>query len=214
MSDEHGMRAFEDRRWTSKVQEPAYRHHAALALVRRGPILDVGAGDGLFLRMLAERGFADAKGLDLSPVAVERGRKDGLDVECVDITASLPFADGSFETVVALDVLEHVIEPASLLREMGRVGREVIVTVPNFLHWRQRLQMMSGSVPFQARPARGHVYWFDEGILRQLAAEVGLRVDVVMRERGARLGSVGGRLADARPSLFAVSIAARLSASR
>jgi methionine biosynthesis protein MetW len=213
MSDEHGMRAFEDRRWTSKVQQPAYRHHAALSLVRRSPILDVGAGDGLFLRMLSERGFADAKGLDLSPVAVERGRKDGLDVECVDITAPLPFADASFETVVALDVLEHVLEPANLLQEMGRVGREVVVTVPNFLHWRQRLQMLSGSVPFQARPARGHVHWFDEGILTRLAAEAGLGVDVVMRERGARLGRLGDRLAATRPSLFAVSIAARLSAA-
>jgi SAM-dependent methyltransferase len=189
-----------------------FRHRAALQLVERGPVLDVGTGDGLLLAMLASVGISGARGVDLSPVAVRVAREKGLDVQRFDATARLPFADGEFATACALDVLEHLTDPVRLVEELSRVAGSVVLAVPNFLHWRQRLQVARGIVPFQCRPARGHVYWFTEEILLDVAGRAGLRPERLLREPGTRLGGVGRRLADLRPSVFAVSVAARFTA--
>ena len=152
---------FENRRWLGKDQELVWRHRAALELVQEEPVLDLGGGDGLFLKLLQEKGFRNLMLLDISPVAVQKAHAKGLEAEVVDITKPLPFADKSFGTVCALDVLEHLYDPLCLLREMARVGRSVVVVVPNFHYWKGRLWMLLGKIPFQCKPQRGHVHWFN-----------------------------------------------------
>ena len=203
------MRRFEDRRWTSRRQAPVWRHRAALELVRQVPVLDVGGGDGLFLRMLAERGLSPAEMTDLSPVAVERARSDGLTAHLVDLDEGLPFADGAFGTVCALDVLEHLTDPAAALSEMARVGREVVVVVPNFSYWRDRIRVAFGRVPFQLRPGRGHVTWFNATVLRDLLSTTQLRVDEIVHAGSTRLSGPGALLASRLPNAFAHSFAVR-----
>ncbi len=203
------MRRFEDRRWSSYVQEPMWRHRAALALVRQEPVLDVGGGDGLFLTMLAERGLTELAMADFSEVAVERARESGLDAHLVDLDEGLPFPDGAFGTVCALDVLEHLTDPAQGLAELARVGREVVIVVPNFSYWRDRLRVAMGRVPFMLRPGRGHVYWFNRRVLNGLLADAGLRVETTRRGGPARLGPLGRFLAASLPNTFAHSFAVR-----
>ncbi|MEA2556904.1 MAG: hypothetical protein QOG88_442, partial [Actinomycetota bacterium] len=53
------VREFEDKRWANRVQSPVWRHVTAAGMVVAEPVLDVGGGDGLLLRMLRERGFSD-----------------------------------------------------------------------------------------------------------------------------------------------------------
>jgi methionine biosynthesis protein MetW len=190
-----------------------YRHKAALRLVKQQPVLDVGTGDGLFLRMLRDAGVTDAVGIDLSDVGARKARAAHLDVRVVDASDGLPFGDRTFGTVCALDVLEHTTNPRDLLAELARVGHDVVVTVPNFHHWRQRLQVLIGHVPFQMRPGRGHVFWFNEQILLGLGREVGLVPAQVLSEPGARLGPLGVWLAARQPRLFAVSLAVRFISS-
>ena len=207
--DAHEVARFEDRRWTERAQQPEWRHRAALELVRADPVLDIGGGDGLLLRMLAERGFTRLALADVSPVAVESARAAGFDAEVADVIRGLPHPDGSFATVCALDVLEHLYDPLAALREMARVGREVILVVPNFHHWRERAQMLVGRTPFQSRPERGHVHWFNPATFRSLVRDAGLVVEAELLQATRRFGPLGERLARARPTLFAGSVAVR-----
>ena len=203
------MRRFEDRRWSSSTQKPMWRHRAALELVREEPVLDVGGGDGLFLTMLAERGLTELAMADFSEVAIERARASGLDAHLVDLDEGLPFPDGAFGTVCALDVLEHLMDPARGIAELARVGREVVIVVPNFSYWRDRLRVALGRVPFQFRPARGHVYWFNRRVLSDLLSEAGLRVETTRRGGPERLGPLGSFLAACLPNAFSHSFAIR-----
>jgi SAM-dependent methyltransferase len=193
-----------------------WRHRAALRLVGAEPILDIGGGDGLLLRLFQEVGLQHLTLADLSPVAVEKVRAAGFEADLVDVTQGLPYGDDAFGTVCALDVLEHLYDPLPALREMGRVGREVVVVVPNFQYWRERVDMVRGRIPFQSRPARGHIHWFDPAGFHAMLHEAGLQVEEELREAPVRLGRAGERLAAWRPSLFASSIgvrARRVSAS-
>lgn len=96
----------------------------------RGRILDLGCGTGGVLPHLAE--FGDALGLDPAPEAAKYCQRRGVPM-VVGGGATLPFADGSFDAVLALDVIEHVPDDAALLREARRVlrpGGVLLLTVP------------------------------------------------------------------------------------
>lgn len=206
----NGVAAFEDARWSRGRQKLVLRHALALPLVARGPVLDVGGGDGLFASLLAERrGFAVTV-LDISPVAVRLAEERGIAGRVWDISGGLPFDARSFGTVCALDVLEHLYDPLSLLREMGRIGRDVVISVPNFNFIAGRVAMLGGRTPFQSKPQRGHVYWFNWTVLRRMARDAGMRVEAVSYGPILRFGAFGRFLARTAPNLFADSYVARL----
>jgi methionine biosynthesis protein MetW len=208
--DADQVRDFENRRWANQPQTPVWRHTVTVELVKAEPVLDVGGGDGLLLRMLRERGFSDIRLSDISPVAVDQARAQGFVADVGDALAGLPYGNDEFATVCALDVLEHVLDPVTVLRELARIGREVVIATPNFNHLRARLAVATGRVPFQNKPARGHSYWMNQRVLAGLCDEAGLRPLEWKFEPSGRLGSAGQQLADRRPNLFAVAFAARL----
>ncbi|MCC6443332.1 MAG: class I SAM-dependent methyltransferase [Armatimonadetes bacterium] len=201
---------FEDKRWTEKEQKIVWRHKAALQLVSEEPVLDLGGGDGLFLTLLRERGFQQLKLLDISPVGVQKVKDKGFDAEVGDITRPLPFPDNAFGTACALDVLEHLYDPLSTLKEMARVSRWVVIVVPNFSFWKDRMQMLLGQVPFASKPKRGHVHWFNWTELRGITEQAGLRIDAALLGDIQRIGPAGKWLAKGRPNLFAHSLGVRL----
>lgn len=209
----YGLQRFEDARWEAAEQVPVWRHWAAVQLVRCEPVLDVGGGDGLLLRMLRERGFKELMLVDLSPVAVERAKEAGFRAVVHDISEGLPFSNGTFGTATLCDVLEHVYDPAGLLREAARVASEVVVVVPNFHYWRDRAQMLVGRVPFQCKPRRGHVHWFNEQLLEEILSGAGLRENARLVGGFTRFGPIGGALARMRPRLFGTAFAVRAVAS-
>ncbi len=201
---------FEDARWSRTDQPVEWRHRAALRLVLAEPVLDVGAGDGLFLWMLRlHYGFSELRLLDLSPVAVEKARRKGIPAVRGDVTQPLPYADGVFGTACAIDVLEHLHDPARALRELARVARAVVIVVPNFHYWRDRWRMVTGRVPFQCKPERGHVHWFNPMRLDVTLAYAGLHAEATLVGGPGALGSLGKRMARRWPALFAHSLAVR-----
>jgi SAM-dependent methyltransferase len=205
------LQAFEDRRWDGQDQNLVWRHEVALKLVTAEPVLDVAGGDGLLLSLLRERkGFSRLNLLDISPVAVEKARCKSLEADVADITKPLPFPDNTFGTACALDVLEHLYDPLPTVREMARVARWVVLVVPNFHYWKDRAQMLLGQVPFQCKPRRGHVHWFNYIMLQELTANGELGVDTLIFGGFRRYGPVGHWLARWHPNLFAHSFAARL----
>lgn len=94
-------------------------------------ILDVGCGTGTMLTHLAS--FGNAQGVDIDEEAVGYCHERGLRDVSLGEAAELPFPDGTFDLVTALDVVEHLDDDVSALREMGRVLRAegyLLVTVP------------------------------------------------------------------------------------
>jgi ubiquinone/menaquinone biosynthesis C-methylase UbiE len=190
--DTSQVQAFEDRRWSEQDQVPVWRHEAALNLVVDEPVLDVAGGDGSFLSQLRERrGFERLTLIDISPVGVEKASRKDLDANVVDITKCLPFEDNSFGTACALDVLEHLYAPLLTLKEMARVARSLVIVVPNFHYWKDRTQMLLGQVPFECKPKRGHIYWFNYFILREMIPLAGLQVEAFVVSGIKRFGAVG-----------------------
>ncbi|MEK6279739.1 MAG: class I SAM-dependent methyltransferase [Acidobacteriota bacterium] len=97
-------------------------------------ILDVGCGTGANLEMLSE--FGDISGVDVSAEAVSYCHARGLGNVRQAVAEALPFADGSFELVTALDVIEHLDDDVAGLREMWRLLRpdgRILLFVPAFM---------------------------------------------------------------------------------
>jgi SAM-dependent methyltransferase len=98
-----------------------------------GRALDVGCGVGQVVARLTEAGF-EAHGVDVSEPNIERARKFSPRCQLYD-GKHLPFADGFFASVGALNVLEHVEEPEAFIKELVRVaapGGRVLISSPNF----------------------------------------------------------------------------------
>jgi len=112
-------------------------------------ILDLGCGDGQLLQHLQQHKNTTGYGLELSTNSVVQCIKNGVNVIQSNLDQGLSqFDDNSFDTVVLSLTLQAVHKPKTLLCEMLRVGKQGIVTFPNFAYWRNRLQLSSsGKMP-------------------------------------------------------------------
>lgn len=92
-------------------------------------LLDVGCGIGAYARPLRDAGF-DWMGCEVDAARCTALAQAGLPHARVE-RDTLPFADGSFDAALCIEVLEHVVDIDTFLREVRRVAREVIISVPN-----------------------------------------------------------------------------------
>jgi methionine biosynthesis protein MetW len=106
-------------------------------------VLDVGCGGGELLELLARRRGADGRGIEISPEGVAACLARGLPVMQGDADRDLDyFPAGAFDYVILSQTLQAVARPRRVLTELLRIGERVIVTLPNFGHWRVRLDLM------------------------------------------------------------------------
>lgn len=109
-------------------------------------VLDLGCGDGTLLDHLKRTRDVDGYGLEIDPNNIVSCIQRGVNVIQSDLDAGLTdyFDDDSFDYVVMTQTIQAVHYPSRLLSEMLRVGREGIVTFPNFGHWSSRVQLALG----------------------------------------------------------------------
>lgn len=111
-------------------------------------VLDLGCGDGTLLRHLADEQQVNGYGLELATESVTACVKKGVNVIHTDLNAGLAdFDDQTFDYVIMTQALQMVRHPDRLIDEMLRIGKEGIVTFPNFGYWKCRLAIARGRMP-------------------------------------------------------------------
>ena len=111
-------------------------------------VLDLGCGNGEFLQLLRERRQVRGTGIEIDEGEITAAIARGLNIVEQDLDGGLAnFPDQSFDTVVMAHALQAVHFPDRILDEMLRIGREGIVTFPNFGHWRCRTSLALGRMP-------------------------------------------------------------------
>ncbi|MEP4145713.1 MAG: methionine biosynthesis protein MetW [Halioglobus sp.] len=103
-------------------------------------VLDLGCADGEFLQTLRDQRQVRGTGIEIDQHNINKAISRGLNIIEQDMDKGLDnFPDQSFDTVVLAHALQAVHYPDRVLEEMLRIGRQGIVTFPNFGHWRCRL---------------------------------------------------------------------------
>ena len=111
-------------------------------------VLDLGCGDGSLLRHLNEVRQVNGYGVEKDPDNVVACLDNGINVIQVDLEQGLAgFEDGFFDHVIMSLSLQAIHNTQGILREMLRVGREAVVSFPNFGFWRHRQSILNGRMP-------------------------------------------------------------------
>ncbi len=124
-------------------ETPSLEYRAILSWIRQGSsVLDLGCGDGSLLDLLVRGRDVRAQGIEIDEQAIYQCVAKGLSVFHEDIDNGLSdYADQSFDYVILNQSFQQVKKPDTVLREALRVGKEVIVGLPNFAHYQARLQI-------------------------------------------------------------------------
>jgi methionine biosynthesis protein MetW len=111
-------------------------------------VLDLGCGDGSLLRYLKETRAVRGYGVEISDADIVSCIANGVNVIQNDLESGLSdFENGSFDFVMLSQTLQATRHTEPLIREMLRVGREGIVSFPNFGYWKNRLHVLLGNMP-------------------------------------------------------------------
>jgi methionine biosynthesis protein MetW len=179
------QKAYYERYWAGHgervVRDMSHLLEAVVCSTSR--VLDVGCGDGRTCGLWLRDHAAEYVGVDISELAIREARAAGLDARLIQDATDLPFADGQFDVVVCVEVLEHVFLPHRVAVEILRVlrpGGVCLVTVPNVTYWRRRLEFMVGRWnPFGdgfsiTQPWRDpHIRFFTRGSLENMLLSSG-----------------------------------------
>lgn len=111
-------------------------------------VLDLGCGDGSLLRYLKETRAVRGYGVEISDMDIVSCIANGVNVIQNDLDAGLSdFEDNTFDFVILSQTLQATRYTEALIQEMLRVGREGIVSFPNFGYWKSRLNVLLGNMP-------------------------------------------------------------------
>ena len=112
-------------------------------------VLDVGCDDGTLMLSLKKNKNVDARGIEISKDKVQTCVSKGLTV--IEGNAELDlkqFPNDSFDYVVLGQTLQAFVNPEIVIKELLRVGKKAIITIPNFGHWKVRLNLLiKGTMP-------------------------------------------------------------------
>ena len=112
-------------------------------------VLDVGCGDGTLMEYLKDSRKIDIRGIEISKNNVQKCLSKGLTVIEGDAEKDLlQFPDSSFDFVILSQRLQAFLTPEIVIKELLRVGKKAVVTIPNFGFWKVRLHLLlKGTMP-------------------------------------------------------------------
>lgn len=169
-------------------------------------ILDLGCGDGSFLRRLKDEKNISALGLEIDEDSIVRCIGNGVPVIQGDLNDTLDYLpDNSFDLAILSHTLQETRRPDRLLKDIVRIGKQAAVSVINFGHWRCRLQVMfKGKMP---RSSQMPFQWYDTPNIhfctlkdfRGLCNDLGIRIVAEYPVSGRY-----PRMTRRKPNLFAI----------
>ncbi|SEM83010.1 Methyltransferase domain-containing protein [Methylobacterium sp. UNC300MFChir4.1] len=156
-------------------------------------LLDVGCGTGTITSTLRDALSLDVVGVEPHPERAEQARTEGLNVITGVYDRTFAQRNEKFDYILFADVLEHLVDPAEMLREVKNSlapdGR-VLASIPNVAHWTVRAQLLFGN--FNYKPTgimdATHLRWFTRRSVRRLFEAAGYEVEDI---RGAAGGWMG-----------------------
>lgn len=152
-------------------------------------VLEIGCGAGQTLEMLKKKQqCSETVGIELFPEAAELSKEKVDLVHCMDVEKnSMPDNIGKFDLILLLDVLEHLVDPWTVLARLTSahlaVGGRVIVSLPNARHFSLVLPLLCGKFDYQERGIldKTHLRFFTRSSAANLLKNAGLTIESTKR---------------------------------
>ena len=169
---------FQAKRFSSKFEDndsKCYINYKIVAEMvgENHKVLDLGCNFGQLGKLLIEKGN-EVHGIDISPKAVECSKSLGIMAKVGNLEETIDFENQSFHVIVAMEVIEHILDTDLLLDEIYRVlktdGR-LIITTPNMASLGKRILLLLGRNPYMEssytypKGAVGHIRFFTKDSL-------------------------------------------------
>jgi len=160
-------------------------------------VLDVGCGDGTLIEALIKQKNIDARGIELKESKVKQCISKGLSVIQGNAETELSqFPDKAFDFVILSQTLQAFYQPENVLDELLRVGKKVIISIPNFGYWRVRTSLLFlGKMPVtKSLPD----FWYNTPNLHmcsikdfyQLCAKKKIKIDKIIGINNEKISSI------------------------
>jgi methionine biosynthesis protein MetW len=153
-----------------------------LSMIPEGSrVLDVGCGTGSISCLIRDKRSADVVGLEPNADRARRTAERGITVEMGTFSEDVVRRHGTFDVVLFADVLEHLEDPAAMLRQVRGALRprgRVLASIPNVAHWSVRLNLLVGRFDYQPTGIMDatHLRWFTRAGVARLFRDSGYRV--------------------------------------
>ena len=147
----------------------------------RARVLDVGCGTGSLTNIVNEGKGNEVYGIEPDETRAQVAKSRGIEVFCGILTEDYLRRQGPFDVVILADILEHLAEPAALLRLVARglnPGGMVLISVPNVAHWSVRWRLMRGRFNYTETGIMDatHLRWFTLSTIRELLDRQGYEI--------------------------------------
>ena len=116
-------------------------------------VIDIGCGNGELLNFLSKNKNSKIQGLEINQKKVNKCVSKGLSVIQGDADKDLGlYPEKSFDYVILSQTIQATLEPEKILTELTRIGKRVIVSIPNFGFWKVRLDLLvKGKMPITSK---------------------------------------------------------------